>query len=475
MEPDRSGEGSDLFRRLVEHSLGLMCIHDLNGTLLYVNAAAARSLGFHPDDGVGENLRRFLSPEVGSQFDAYLERIRAKSEDSGLMRLVAKDGTERVWRYRNILHEEPGMAPCVLGHAQDVTDQVRAERALRESERRFRLLADTAPVMIWMSDPGGGCAFLNQPWLAFTGQSLEEQRGDGWIERIHPEDRERVREAHQDAAAVHAPLQVEYRLRRADGEYRWMLSKGVPRVEADGGFAGLVGSSLDITEIRRAREVLENARDELTVLVAERRAELRESNEQLRAEMERRARIEEELARARRLESLGALATGIAGEFGNLLTVIVGRSHAVSERLPTGEPARRDIDFIQLAAQRAADLIERLLAFARRQPLQRRLFNLNHLVTGMSLSTVIGWRAELSLRLEDGLQPASVDRGQIQRAIVHLVEHACEAMPAGGQVSVETANVDLDEAFARAHPVPAWARPPTVRYRRVWTRRLRHV
>jgi len=447
---DRSSEASDLFRQLVEQSLGLMCIHDLDGTLLFVNAAAARSLGWSPEDGVGANLRRFLAPDVVDQFDAYIGRIRANSEDSGLMRLVAKDGTERIWRYRNILQQEPGMTPRVLGHALDVTEQVHARRALRESERRFRLLADTAPVMIWMSGPDGECAFLNQSWLDFTGQSLETQQGEGWIERVHPEDRDRVRLAQRDAVAARGPLQLEYRLRRADAEFRWVLARGVPRIEADGGFAGLVGSCLDITEIRQARGVLERARDELTALVAERTADLRESKEQLRAEMERRARVEEELARSRRLESLGALATEIAEEFGDLLSVILGRAHALSDRLSSG--IRHDVDSIQGAARRAAELIQQLLAFARRQSLQPHLFDLNHLVTGMSLPTVIAGRAELRLSLEEGLRLASVDPGQIQRAVVHLVENACAVMPEGGQLILETANVQLDESFTRTRP-----------------------
>ncbi len=449
---DLSPEGGDLFRRLVEHSLGLMCVHDLDGTLLFVNAAAARSLGFRPEDGVGSNLRRFLSPEIEGQFDAYLERIRGNSEDSGLMRLVARDGTERIWMYRNVLYEEPGMAARVLGHAQDVTDRIRAERALRESERRFRLLADTAPVLIWMSDAGGRGAFVNQPWLDFTGHTLEEQLGDGWIESIHPADRDRFLEAYRGALATRTRLQVECRLRRADGEYRWVLGTGVPRIEGDGTFVGLIGSCLDITEIRQAREALEHARDELSILVAERTAELRRSNEQLRAEMERRAQIEQELASARRIESLGALAGGIAHEFDNLLSVVVGRSHSLFERLRADEPARRDVDSIQRAAQRAAALIQQLLAFARKQPLQPQPFNLNQLVTGLSLSTVIGGRVELSLHLEERLRPARVDPGQIQRAMLHLVENACDAMREGGRLVVETANVDLDEAFVQAHP-----------------------
>ena len=146
-------EEHGLFRSLVEHSLGLMCVHDLEGNLLFVNTAAAETLGFRPEDGIGWNLRRFLSPAVEDEFDAYLERIRANGVDSGRMSLMSKEGGERIWQYRNVLHEVPGMPARVLGHAQDVTESVRAVQALKESERRFRLLANTTPVLIWMSDP----------------------------------------------------------------------------------------------------------------------------------------------------------------------------------------------------------------------------------------------------------------------------------------------------------------------------------
>src|SRR5262245_29516951 len=122
-ESSLSGGGDQLFRSLVEHSLGLMCVHDLSGNLLFVNAAAAATLGFRPEDGIGWNLRRFLAPTVENEFDAYLERIRTHGVDSGLMRLVSKEGAERVWLYRNVLFEEAGMPARVLGHAQDVTDR----------------------------------------------------------------------------------------------------------------------------------------------------------------------------------------------------------------------------------------------------------------------------------------------------------------------------------------------------------------
>ena len=140
-QPPRDRLQADLLRPLVEHSLGLMCVHDLEGNLLFVNAAAAETLGYQPADGVGWNLRRFLAPELESQFDAYLERIRTTGVDRGLLRLAAKDGTNRVWSYRNVLYSEAGRPPVVLGHAQDVTEQIRAERALNQAhERRIESL-----------------------------------------------------------------------------------------------------------------------------------------------------------------------------------------------------------------------------------------------------------------------------------------------------------------------------------------------
>jgi PAS domain S-box-containing protein len=123
-----------LYSLLVEDSLGLMCIHDLDGLLLVINPAVAESLGYCVEDGVGRNLREFLSPSVRPMFDDYLQRIRSNRVDSGLMRLQAKDGTERVWMYRNVRYEEPGSPALVLGHALDITDRIRAESALKQSQ-----------------------------------------------------------------------------------------------------------------------------------------------------------------------------------------------------------------------------------------------------------------------------------------------------------------------------------------------------
>jgi PAS domain S-box-containing protein len=130
------------YRHLVEYSLGLICAHDLAGRLQALNPAAARSLGYEVDHGVGRSLAEFLAPETRSLFDSYLHRIRANGHDAGLMRVMARNGGERVWLYRNVLLEEPGMDPYVLGHAIDVTERVVAERALREKEHALRRAHD---------------------------------------------------------------------------------------------------------------------------------------------------------------------------------------------------------------------------------------------------------------------------------------------------------------------------------------------
>jgi PAS domain S-box-containing protein len=190
------------------------------------------------------------------------------------MRLIARDGSERIWLYRNVLYEETGSPPRVLGHAQDITKRVRAEEALRESENRFRTMADTAPVFIWMSDAEGRCIFVNKAWLDFSGRAFEQELGRGWAAAFHPDDRERGTADFKSAIAARQAFQAEYRMRRADGEYRWILDTGTPRFDATGQFTGHIGSCVDVTEARLHR-------DELARRVAERTAELLRANEAL--------------------------------------------------------------------------------------------------------------------------------------------------------------------------------------------------
>jgi len=142
----------------------------------------------------------------------------------------------------------------------------RSEAALRESEARFRLMADAAPVLVWVAGLDKGGTYFNRPWLEFTGRSPDLELGDGWVAGIHPDDRARCLNLYATCFDARKPFEMVYRLRRHDGEYRWVLDQGVPRFNPDGTFAGYVGACLDITDRRRTEDELRASQRELQAL-----------------------------------------------------------------------------------------------------------------------------------------------------------------------------------------------------------------
>jgi PAS domain S-box-containing protein len=142
---------------------------------------------------------------------------------------------------------------------RDVTGQKQAIDALRQSEERFRFMADSVPVMLWLTGTDGGCTYLNKGWLTFTGRSLEQELGYGWVEGIHPEDAQQVLASYEEAFGRREPLLLEHRLRRADGQYRWLLCSGAPRFTPEGAFAGYVGGCVDVTERHEADDLRREA------------------------------------------------------------------------------------------------------------------------------------------------------------------------------------------------------------------------
>jgi len=174
-------------------------------------------------------------------------------------RVVWPDGTVRWVRARGQSYDAAkGDPEHLFGMAADVTERKQAEEAKRENEERFRLVANTAPVLIWMAGINKLVIYVNDPWLKFTGQSLESQLGNGWADGVHPDDLQRCLRTYEEAFDRRERFRMEYRLRHHDGTYRWLADIGVPRFNPDRSFAGYIGSCIDITERKRAEQTLSN-------------------------------------------------------------------------------------------------------------------------------------------------------------------------------------------------------------------------
>jgi PAS domain S-box-containing protein len=179
-------------------------------------------------------------------------------------RVIREDGTVRwVTATGKFYYAHSGDPERMLGTATDITDRKQAEEAVLESEARFRLIANVAPVLIWMSGLDKLCDYFNLPWMEFTGRTLEAELGNGWCEGVHPDDLRECMDTYTQAFDRRDAFRMQYRLRRRDGQYRWLLDIGVPRFAPDGSFVGYIGCCVDITDRKVAEEAMASVRRRL--------------------------------------------------------------------------------------------------------------------------------------------------------------------------------------------------------------------
>jgi two-component system, cell cycle sensor histidine kinase and response regulator CckA len=322
-----------------------------------------------------------------------LSRVQTHLELSQL-RLQIEQGEERT---RELSRANEHLRRAANNHWK-------AEAAWRESETRFRSLADAAPLMICAYGPDRLATFFNKGWLEFRGRSMEQELGRGWMEGLHPDDRESCLTAHSLAFEARRDCQLEYRLRRADGEYRRLLWTGVPLYQKGGVFIGYIGSCVDMTEPRRNQK--------------------------------------ERLA-AQKAQSLGVLAAGIAHDFNNLLGVIYAEADLALSRLDSGLPAREHIQNINSVATRAAGIVDLLTTYATTGSAPTvEAVDLSAAVEEMlRLMRILLASRHLSVicTLSANLPPARVNGQQARRIIMNLLTNAAEALEAeGGSINVST-------------------------------------
>lgn len=248
------------FRSLFEHSPVAYQSLDHEGRIIDLNEPLCRLLGARREDLIGKCVGEFWAP--GQDFAATFGEFKASGSVKGELNLIRADGTPiTVLIGGRVQRDASGgfiRTHCVL---TDISERKRMEDALRESEARFRVMANAAPVLMWMAGEDGGCHWFNQSWLDFTGRGLELEAGEGWAAGLHEEDRGRTLRAYQEHFRKREPFRLEYRLRRHDGEYRWILDAGSPRFEENGRFVGYIGSCVDITENKASEALLRGILD----------------------------------------------------------------------------------------------------------------------------------------------------------------------------------------------------------------------
>jgi len=551
------------FRKLAEHIPTLCWIADASGYITWYNPRWYEYTGATPSDMEGwgwqsvHDLRAL--PDV-------LERWRADISAGEPFEMVitirGADGVFRPFLTRiNPAFDASGAVTNWYGVNTDISLQVEAEDAVEKTEARFRVLADSMPQLVWSARPDGARDYHNARWYDFTGAPIGACDGDAWAERIHPEDRDAALVVWARALADGEPFQSEYRLRRRDGDYRWVLAGGQPERNAQGCVTRWYGACTDIEDIVRARMLMKRSHDELEALVAERTGERNllatlvertdvmvmaldagyrvlaansANNDEferiygrrpkvgdnmldlLADQPERRAaaqalwaraiagedytvietradvtgvrvdyevkfrtlrndagerigafqfvtdvtrqladqrtlaQAQEALLQAKKLEGMGELTGGVAHDFNNLLTPILGALDMLARRGVGGAREQRLIHGALESAERARTLIHRLLAFARRQPLQAAPVDVGDLVRGMAdlVASAAGPTIAVALEVADPLPLAMADRHQLEMAILNLGVNARDAMDGTGRLTITV----TAEGVGAGHP-----------------------
>jgi PAS domain S-box-containing protein len=392
------------FRTLVDHATDAFFLQDEDGTVIDVNRQACESLGYTREEMVGSRPRESVR-ELDRTVD---DIVDARMPASGGIvtfetRHRRKDGTEFPVEVRVRQFVSDGRR-FRLSLVRDVTERHAADQALRDSEERYRALIEVSPQAVWIAGPDGAMTYFNQFMSDYSGFTPEQVLGHAWLEKaLHPEHRASVRAAWLQAVATGRDWDAEIPLRRADGEYRWHVTRGRPIRDAEGTVVRWVGVAFDIHDRRAAEDALQRARDALMHVT--------------------------------RVATVGEVTGSLAHELNQPLAAIVNNANACLTLLPAGRPdladVREALEDIVGDAERAAGIIDRVRALLKRTTSERLPVRLADVVADvMKLTAAESAARHVVIRVDvpDDLPLVLGDRVQLQQMLLNLVVNGMDAM-----------------------------------------------
>lgn len=398
-------ESEDRYRDLVEHSRDLICTHDLQGRLLSVNDPPARILGYTREELVNKPMRDVLAPEFREQFDAYIAAIKQFGFASGIMMVLTKSGERRAWEYNNTLRTEGVAEPIVRGVAHDVTEKKLAERALRVSEEKFSKAFLCSPSSLAIASLADGRFIaVNDSFERLMGFGQSEVLGRSSIDLnmwVHPDQRREIVAALDSGASVKS---CELEFRRKDGERVWVFY------------------SAETIVIDGQKCVLAVAED-----------------------ITQRKQLEDQLRQSQKMEALALVSSGVAHDFNNILTGILGFAELLLQKSAVNDRRRQQLKSIVTSALQGRELTRQLLAYTYKQALSLRPVNLAEQIRGMSaiLRGSVSENIELQFDLQPGPETVLADPSLVQQLVLNLVVNARDAMPEGGSLTIHARFVGL--------------------------------
>ncbi len=427
------------FESLFNHVADAVLLARPDGQVLRANPVACALLGRSE-----EQLQQIASTDLvvdASEARIFKADPSRASVLSGELTLRHANGELIPVEYTStVIPVEDGPQSCVI--FRDVRERKAVERELADARARLDAFMEASPALKWVKDADGRLLFVNPAWQRTYGRALADVRGMREHDLRPLDNTDDIEAIENDVMSSGQPhTSVEAHRVSSDSNVRWYQTVRF-RITDRHGTRLLGGVASEMTAQKHAEDALR---------VSEARA--RQAQHDLEHALDVTRRTEEKFRQSQKMEAVGRLAGGIAHDFNNLLTVILGNCEALAERLEH-DPLREEVESIEQASQRAATLTRQLLAFSRKQVLEPRVLNLNTVL--LSLETMfrrlLGEDIVLAFLLHSAPYKCLLDPGQMEQVVLNLVVNARDAMPDGGRLTIETANVVLDDTYVRQHP-----------------------